>query len=211
MSWQRLLLGDWGRWIRDPLDLARLGFLVAAVVALVLGDLSDAVRLALTCLLLALARWLDLPRPFDLALIVGMFLQAFGNAAGLFASFGPYDVIVHFVLSLAVAPCLYLLCARFGVVPDLADAERHHQLGIFLITFAFGLALGALYEMYEWVSNHALGGHLHVGYSDTIADLLDDAIASLCGGALLVLWAHRGWPTTRRLPRQALTGERRAR
>jgi hypothetical protein len=43
----RLLLGDWNPIIRDPIDLIRLGFLVGAIVALVLGDIAADVRAGL--------------------------------------------------------------------------------------------------------------------------------------------------------------------
>jgi hypothetical protein len=112
---------------------------------------------------------------------------------------------VHFVLPLACAPALYIMLARAEVVPDLGGGvERHHYLGVWLVTFALGLSLGALYEVYEWLSNHLLASELRVGYSDTIGDLADDAFASALGGLLLVLWATRGWGTTRRVPEERL-------
>ncbi|HET6548967.1 MAG TPA: hypothetical protein VFG79_10945 [Solirubrobacter sp.] len=201
---QRVLLGDWGRVIRDPIDVMRLAFGVGAVVSAALGDLEDTARLGLTFLAVLGARGLSLPRLFDLAFVIGMALQAFGNSFSLFTSFRYYDVVVHFVLPLACAPCLYILLARWEVVPDLGDeTERHHYLGVLLITFALGFSLGALYEIYEWAADHWLGGQLRVGYDDTIADLVDDALASIAGGFFLVLWAERGWGTTRRMPGEA--------
>jgi hypothetical protein len=208
---EHALLGDWGRAVRDPIDVLRLAFAAGAVVAAWRGDLESAARLALTFLAVAGARALTLPRLFDLAFVVGMALQAFGNSLGLFDEFSSYDLVVHFVLPLACAPCLYILLARLDVVPDLAGGtERHHHAGIFVITFALGLSLGALYEVYEWVADNWLGGALRVGYGDTISDLVDDALASLAGGAFLVLWASRGWATTRRVPGEAAAARRRA-
>jgi hypothetical protein len=205
MSARRLLLGDWTPWVRDLLDVVRLTFLVGAIATLVLGDHAAALRLLLTFLATVAVARLKLPRLFDAAFLLGMSLQAWGNTAHLFSSFHDYDVIVHFALPLACAPALYIMLARWGVVPDLAGgAERHHMLGVWLVTFALGLSLGALYEMYEWLSNHLLGSHLLVGYTDTIGDLADDALASSIGGVLLVVWATRGWATTRRLPAEAV-------
>lgn len=206
---ERLLLGDWNALVRDPIDLLRLGFAVGAVVSGLRGDVEDTVRLGLTFVAVLGARVLALPRIFDLAFVIGMALQAFGNSFDLFRSFRYYDLVVHFVLPLACAPCLYILLARREVVPDLAGgAERHHLLGIFIVTCALGFSLGALYEIYEWVADRWLGGHLIVGYSDTISDLVDDGVASLAGGVLLMLWASRGWATTRRVPAHALDSSR---
>jgi uncharacterized membrane protein YjdF len=200
MNLRRLLIGDWTPWVRDVLDVVRLTFLAGAIVTLALGDAAAALRLFLTFLATVAVARLMLPRLFDAAFLLGMALQAWGNTAHLFTTFDDYDVIVHFALPLACAPALYIMLARWDVVPDLAGAERHHLLGVWVITFALGLSLGALYEIYEWLSNHLVGSHLVVGYTDTIGDLADDALASAIGGVLLVVWATRGWGTTRRLP-----------
>ena len=211
MSWERFLLGDWGRVVRDPLDVLRYIFLGAAVITAIVGDLDDAVRLGGTFLIVMFARWLSLPRLFDLGVIVGMTLQAFGNVLGLFDSFKYYDLVVHFANPLAVAPCVYILLARLELVPDLSDATGRHQLGIFIVTFCIGFSIGAVYEIYEWVADHWLGASLKVGYTDTIGDLTDDALASALGGWFLVLWAQLGWGTTRRLPaRRVPLGDRHA-
>ena len=204
MTTERLLLGDWGPIVRDPLDVLRLTFLVGAIIAALLGDIDAAVRLGGTFLIVLFARWLELPRLFDLGVIVGMALQAFGNVGGLFESFRYYDLVVHFANPLAIAPCVYILLARQEVVPDLADATGRHQLGIFIVTFCIGFSIGATYEVYEWVADHWFGANLQVGYADTIADLTDDALASAVGGLFLVLWAQRGWGTMRRLSAERL-------
>ena len=208
MTRERLLFGDWGRVVRDPLDVLRLAFLAAAIVTALMGRTEDAVRLAGTFLIVLFARHLSLPRLFDLGVIVGMALQAFGNVLGLFDSFRYYDLVVHFANPLAVAPCVYILLARLEVVPDLGDARGRHQLGIFLVTFCIGFSIGAAYEIYEWFADNALGASLKVGYTDTIGDLTDDAIASALGGLFLVLWAQRGWGTSRRLSPEALHSRR---
>jgi hypothetical protein len=62
------------------------------------------------------------------------------------------------------------------------------------------MTVGAVYEMYEYFADHVLGAHLHVDYGDTIADLLDDGLGALLGGALLVVWDVYGWGTRRRVP-----------
>jgi hypothetical protein len=191
---------DWSGPVRDPLDVLRIAFLVGAVVALVLGDLNSAVRLGLTFGLVFLARQISLPRPFDLAFLIGMSLQGWGNVLGLFDDITWYDKVVHFVLPLAVAPVFYILLIRLDAVPDLAaDTDRRHYAGIILITTSLGFAFGAAYEIYEYVAVHAFSANLAIGYADTIGDLGDDLIGSLLGGVFLVIWAQFGWATTRRV------------
>jgi len=195
-----LLLGDWNRWIRDPIDLLRLTYLVAAIVFAAIGNYDAAVRLALTFGIVVVARVIALPRPFDLGLVLGMMLQAWGNALDLFNSWGFYDNIVHVSLTAFAAPVFYIGLARLEVVPDLADeTQARHHTGIFVITLSLALAFGAVYEVYEWAADNLLGASLAIGETDTITDLCDDAIGGVIGGALLVVWATYGWGTMRRV------------
>jgi hypothetical protein len=177
----------------EALDALRATFLAGAVVALARGEPDDAVRMVLTFAAVAFLRVLDLPRIFDVGMMVGLALQGWGNVLDLFDRWAWWDVVVHFGLPLSLSPTLYVLLARLEVVPDLHGVRpRHHALGMLIITFALGMAVGGLYEIYEWLVDHAFGGRLRTGYGDTIADLLDDALGSLTGGALLVWWATVG-------------------
>lgn len=195
-----LLLGDWNRWIRDPIDLLRLTYLGAAIVFAAIGNFDAAVRMALTFGIIVIARVIALPRPFDLGLVLGMMLQAWGNALNLFNDWGFYDNIVHVSLTAFAAPVFYIGLARLEVVPDLADdTQARHHTGIFVITLSLALAFGAVYEVYEWAADNLLGANLAIGETDTITDLFDDAIGGVIGGALLVVWATYGWGTMRRV------------
>ena len=201
MTLRVLVFGDWSRWIRDPIDLLRLSYLIAAFAEWAPGDVGAGVRFFLTFLVVLAPRLLDMPRPFDAAFVIAMAFQAWGNALHLFNDFHNYDTIVHFVLPAATAPLLYILLSRLELVIDLSAPKRaHHHLAVVIVSLAFGLAVGSVYEMWEWFDNHALGGNHAVGYDDTIKDLADDALGSLAGGALLLLWSTRGWRTARRLP-----------
>lgn len=62
-----------------------------------------------------------------------------------------------------------------------------------IAVFALGLAVGALWEIFEWSSDGVFGSALSEGNTDTVADLIADACGALAGGGLMVLWAKRGW------------------
>src|SRR3712207_8871102 len=49
------------------------------------------------------------------------------------------------------APVVYIALARLDVVPDPRD-ETHlrHYIGIGVVTAALGIAVGALWELFEW-------------------------------------------------------------
>jgi hypothetical protein len=200
-GWSHLLLGDWTPLIRDPIDLIRASFLIGAIVVAASGNLEGGLRLLLTFAATLVARRLDLPRPFDLAFNIGMSAQAWGNVLGAFESVYAYDKFVHFVLPMAMSALLYFVALRLEVLPDLEqESGIRRRLGILLVTFSMGVTLGAGYEVYEYVMDHAFGAHLEIGYGDTIADLVDDAAGAFAGGLLIVVWDTYGWGTRRRVP-----------
>jgi len=98
---------------------------------------------------------------------------------------------------------LYIVLVRLGVVPDPGEAIREHQLarisGIFIITLALGMAVGAGYESIEWFEDKfdILGGQFVKGLWDTETDLLCDTGGSLVGATFLTIWSLRGWSSRR--------------
>jgi hypothetical protein len=200
-SGSRLLLGDWNRVIRDPLDLLRLAFLAGAVWFAVAGDAKGAFNLALAVAVVLAARLANLPRIYDLAVIVSLALTQGGEALGLYDTWAWYDRVVHFVVPMLTSQVVYLCLARLEVLPDpRQETLSRHDAGMFVVTFALGLAVGALWEIFEWASDGIFGSDLSQGNVDTVGDLVADASGSLAGGALMVLWSRRGWGSVRRVP-----------
>jgi uncharacterized membrane protein YjdF len=131
-----------------------------------------------------------------------MALTGWGEALRLYDPFGYDDVFVHFLVPLFGAPCVYIALARLDTLPDPADAtgSKRHLTGIFVVTLALGLAIGAVWEILEWSSDQTLGSNLSLGEQDTIGDLVADGAGAPGGGLFLVAWAAYGWATVRRLP-----------
>lgn len=196
-----LLLGDWGRVVRDPLDLLRLAFLAGAVAGALVGDVTATFNLLLAFAVLVVARLADLPRLYDLALILALTLTQAGEALGLYDAIAWYDRVVHVLVPMFTSQILYLCFARIEVLPDPRQRTLpRHEAGMFLVTFALGLAVGALWEVFEYASDGIVGSDLSQGNTDTVGDLLADACGSLAGGALIVLWARKGWGSVKRIP-----------
>jgi hypothetical protein len=201
MDTRRLLLGDWNRFVRDPIDVLRIAFIGGTVVYWALGR-STAIGLTAASIVLVIARVVDLPRPYDLMLLGAMVLIAGGTAFDLYGRIGWYDKLVHGLSPFMWAPALYIVCVRLEVLPNLGQSRAaHHLIGMFLVTLALGAAVGAGYEICEW----ALDGffphwHLVKGERDTATDLIADFIGAALGGLSLVVWSLWGWGTVRRRP-----------
>src|SRR5690606_7339980 len=75
---RRLLLGDWNPIIRDPIDVLRGALLIGAVLLILLDKNVEAAPLV-TVLIVLIPRALDMPRMFDLGVVVAMSIQAWGN------------------------------------------------------------------------------------------------------------------------------------
>jgi uncharacterized membrane protein YjdF len=147
------------------------------------------------------ARLANLPRLYDLAVVVAMVLTQVGEAIGMYDTLDWYDRVVHFVVPMLSSQVFYLCLARLEVLPDPRQKTlRNHLAGMFVVTFALGLAVGALWEVFEYASDGVFGSDLSEGNADTVGDLIADAAGSLAGGALMVLWATRGWGSVRRIP-----------
>ena len=199
---QRLLLGDWGPVVRDPLDVLRLLLVAAAVGLLAVRGLDGGTAvLALVAVVAVAVRWLLLPRLYDLLLLLALALQGVGEASGAYDALAWFDRVVHLVVPLLASGVLYVALARLDVLPDPRDDTgwRHH-LGIGLVTFALGAAFGAVWELVEWFSDGVLGSALQEGNADTVGDLAMDCLGAFGGACLLVLWTVRGWGSVRRVP-----------
>lgn len=177
--------------VRALADLVRLAALASAVGAFFLFPIEGGVRFSLVFVALLVPRLAGrIPAPFDLAYCVTLLLAAWAAAAGWYRTAAWVDWPVHAVTTGAIAAMLYLLLARFGLLPDLLDRPlRGHPSSVVLLTVALGFAAGALWELYEWLGKALLQGTMLVGYDDTIADLFMDGVGSLVGGLGLVAWA----------------------
>ena len=123
--------------------------------------------------------WEDrLPDLFDVLLVAAAVINALGWAFDLFRKFGPYDVVAHgytvFALTLTLGYLTY-----YGSRAHF----RHHGLLFVLTIFCFGMAIGALWEIVEWI--FGVVGDIH----DTITDLIMDALGA-SAASLLSVWLN---------------------
>jgi len=179
--------------LRDPLDLLRLAFVAGLVVTIVIGSAEAIANMAVATVVVLVARPARLPVPYDLAVIVAMTLTGFGEALGLYDAVSWYDNVVHFTVPMLSSQVLYLCLARLQFVPHpRSDTLRRDELGMFVVCFALGVAVGGVWEIWEFFSDGTLGSNLQLGNEDTVGDLIADTLGSLVGAGLLVAWAQLG-------------------
>ena len=206
LTWQKVVLGDWTRIIRDPLDVLRFVFIAGAVAWGLTGHSVTIVVAA--SLVLLLARIVGLPRFYDFSLIVIMTLIAWGEVLGFYDSWSSYDNVVHFTVPLLVTGLIYVMLVRLGVMPELSDLKQLHQkLGFFLTAVALGMAIGAGWEIIEWTLDETTGSNLVGSSTDTATDLIWDTMGATGSALVLVLWSL-GNHSMRRRPGAELADKR---
>jgi len=188
LTWQKVFLGDWSKYIRDPLDVLRLIFIAAALVWGLTGHPWTQVVGA--SLVLIAARAADLPRFYDFSLLVVMTLVGWGEALGIYDSWRYYDNVVHTTVPLLLTGVVYVFLIRLDVLPELRDLKSHRQrVGFFLTVLILGMAIGAAWEIVEWTLDTTTGSHLIISTTDTATDLIWDTIGSAGAATILVLWS----------------------
>jgi uncharacterized membrane protein YjdF len=203
-GWARFVLGDWSRFVRDPLDAMRIAFFAGTIYWVATGG-AAADGLVGASLVLIGGRFLNLPRFYDLSLIVGMTLTGWGSALHLYGQHGWYDDVVHAALPMLMTPIVYIMLVRLDVLPRLSDLKGlHHQLGFFLIAFCLGMAIAGGWEVIEWWLDQWTGEGRVKDAADTASDLTSGVYGSFAAGLLLIGWSKLGLPLTRPSPREAV-------
>jgi hypothetical protein len=158
------------------------GLLAAAiVVVLIQGKWLPAAALAgflaVSFLFVKLDR--KLPNIFDLIFMIAALINAGGWAWDLYNQPGPYDEIAHFFTMFAITLAFGYLLYR-----ELMESF-YNRRWLFVLTIAsLGLALGALWETVEWLSDFVIPKQIVSGLFDTETDLILDGAGALLAALL---------------------------
>ena len=206
LTWQKVILGDWTPVIRDPLDVARIAFIVAAIVWISLGHAWTG--LVGASLIILFGRAISLPRFYDASVIFVMFLLAWGSALSWYGSWGFYDNLVHFLTPLMTTGMFYLLLVRLDVMPEFRVLTHvHHRVGFFIMVTALGMAIGAGWEIVEWLLDQVTDVGRVADAADTATDLISDTLGSAASALILLAWCLGNHSITRR-PGAALANKK---
>ena len=162
---------------------------IAIVVEIAQGEWQNALALALFLIisLIFVLRDDRLPTLFDFLFVVAALLNAGGWVWGWFYQPGPYDEITHAFTTFA-----FTLAFSFLVYGPMLTIFRQHTWLYCLTIISFGIALGALWEVVEWLAGKILATQVIGDIDDTITDLLMDSLGAGFA-AIISLWALREW------------------
>jgi hypothetical protein len=143
---------------------------------------------------------LYLPFTLDLGIVGFIFITLFLGHIQRFYDHVPFwDKFVHFQSGL-------LLGATGYIIIYLLNEQRTSRLDLtpgFVSVFAiiFSLAIGAIWEMLEFAADYALSIHWQDGLSDTMWDLIVNAIGAVIISVFGYFWMHhhKRLPLTPRL------------
>lgn len=169
-------------------DLARVTAVLSVPLGFVVSSTEGVLRFLVVSLVLLVPRRLRVPGPVDAAFAMALVIAAWTGAVGWYGAAWWIDVVVHFVTTGVSAGAAYFMLDHLGVLagPDGVRPHRHRSRLVVLVV-ALGLAIGTLWELYEWVGRNWLGNtSIHVGYDDTILDLTMDGLGSLAVALILI-------------------------
>ncbi|MFN3599817.1 MAG: hypothetical protein ACK4UY_00345 [Dietzia sp.] len=165
-------------------DALRILGTLSVLLALLLHGLTDAAIVAFTLPGLMLPRFIGMRPWADTAVSVTLLVAAWSNVYDLYTRIWWWDIAVHVVCAGALAVVTYLFLAHRGIV-SAPSARGFSAVGAVVLTAAFGLALGALWEMVEWFGHAYLTDRIYVTLDDTIGDMAAGGVGALVAGLLL--------------------------
>lgn len=157
---------------------------IAIAVVLIQGQWLAAATLAgfllISYLFVAFDR--KLPTLFDLLFVIAALINAGGWTWDLYNQPGPYDEIAHFYTIFAIT-----LALGFMLYSPLMKSFYDHRVLFVIMIASLGIALGALWEVTEWLADFLTPKQIVSGLSDTITDMMLDTGGAVVA-ALLNLW-----------------------
>lgn len=188
---------------RTPLDRVQVGVIVVVqfvfMGAIALSIYEQAWLSLFICVLALLTIWLPillarnvrvhLPLEFLLALNVFIYGALFlGEVRGYYTRFWWWDVVLHAGSGMALAVIGFLvLYALYR-----AGRFRASPILISIFSFSFSLALGALWEIFEFATDAVTGSNMQKsGLVDTMWDLIVNAASAFLVGVFGYFYIRR--------------------
>ncbi|MEV7632238.1 hypothetical protein AB0N64_07510 [Microbacterium sp. NPDC089318] len=164
-------------------DALRLAGVLGVILATVWLQVTDAGIAALALPALMLPRMLGMRAWFDVLACVVVLAATWSNVFELYEAIHYWDLLMHLAGTgvLAVIGAVILDRCRIAAVPGHGAPARAALVLLPLIA----LALSAVWEMIEWFGAEFISDAIHVGYRDTIGDMVFGGLGGLAAGVLV--------------------------
>ncbi|PKI89723.1 hypothetical protein CW368_12365 [Actinomycetales bacterium SN12] len=170
-------------WTADALRVIGILGVIAAVIWL---KPTDAGIAALALPALMLPRMLGMRAWFDVAAGATVLAAAWSNVFDLYAAISWWDLAVHFACTAVLAILAAEILTRADVVGITTSARPRSRTPLVLAPL-IALALSAVWEMIEWFGSVFISDQIHVGYQDTIGDMVLGGLGGVAAGMMLAL------------------------
>ncbi len=167
---------------------------VYAVYSLHIGDYVWAVWglfafiLTLTPVMLKRRFHVALPWELNFLIVLSLYLPVSGNVLGWYHLFYPfYDKIAHLVSSITLAVLGFVAAV---IMDRYTEIKMNRPLIVFFVII-FTMALGAFWEITEFLSDNLFGTQLQVCLGDTMYDLIFDFVGGIIIGLLGDIYLKR--------------------
>jgi hypothetical protein len=183
-------------WITLALQAILLvGLILSAVQQQWLNMMLTAAVMALTVLPAVMERQfkVTIPPEFELLAILFIFASIFlGEVRGYYLRFWWWDALLHTGSGLLLGLVAFLLVY---VLNQIDRIDLHLKPGfVALFSFAFAMAVGAVWEIFEFGMDSFLGLNMQKsGLQDTMWDLIVDAIGAFVFAVTGYVYMLRGW------------------
>ncbi|MGX1792724.1 DUF2238 domain-containing protein [Microbacterium sp. NPDC055312] len=172
-------------------DALRVIGILGVITAAILLQPTDAGIAALALPALMLPRMLGMRAWFDAAAGAIVLAAAWSNVFDLYAAIWWWDLVLHFACTAVLAVIAAEILTRTGIAAITASPPPRTPLALVPL---IALALSAVWEMIEWFGAEYISDQIHVGYQDTIGDMMLGGLGGLVAGGMLALVDVRRLP-----------------
>ncbi|UCE38340.1 MAG: hypothetical protein JSW00_03630 [Thermoplasmata archaeon] len=132
---------------------------------------------------------ITLPWVLDLMISIVIFLHVGGVIFNLYGIIPGYDTITHFVASILVGFLAFII---IYILHEHWDGLHMDLYAMAFLVVIFAMAMGVVWEFFEWGTDLLFGTHEQWGLQDTMKDLLVDTIAGIVIAIIGVKLVQRG-------------------
>ncbi len=194
-NWRKVYISTWLSWVMKlimvgmvPYELFRGGYVFSVLILV-------AVAASLVPSVVEKNYNISLPFELDLLVTLSLFLHTFlGEGLEFYNKYWIWDKLLHVYGSAVIAIIAFVVVYSLHYTRKL----RLTLPMIMLVTFSFAMAMGALWEIGEFLVDVTFGKHAQKGLTDTMLDLINDLFGGVIVALLGAIYVRYSRPETRR-------------